>query len=99
MQETESHINDISDLDNIQFVFEEEIGNYEIIETENLWDDEDDRIYRAFTFNRGLKKHQIVITPECFIKATTDRTPSSLIVEISNILICCRIAKCDRANY
>ena len=47
MQEKESHISDISDLDVIQLVFEDEITNYEITETENLWDDEDDRIYRA----------------------------------------------------
>ena len=35
MQEKESHINDISDLDVIQLVFEDEITNYEITETEN----------------------------------------------------------------
>ena len=93
MQETESHLIDIEDLDVIQLVFEDEITNYEITETENLWDDEDDRIYRAFTFNRGVKYHQVVISPEHFIKATTDRTPSSLVVEICNILVCCLYAK------
>ena len=93
MQETESHLIDIEDLDVIQLVFEDEITNYEITETENLWDDEDDRIYRAFTFNRGVKYHQVVISPECFINATTDRTPSSLVVEICNILVCCLYAK------
>jgi len=93
IQETESHISDISDLDVIQLVFEDEITNYEITETENLWDDEDDRIYRAFTFNRGVKNYQVVITPECHIKAHTDKMPTSLIVEISNILTCCLYAK------
>ena len=93
MQEAENHINDISDLDAIQLVFEKEIINYEITDTENLWDDEDDRIYRAFTFNRGVRYHQVVISPECFIKATTDRTPSPLVVEIHNILACCLYAK------
>lgn len=93
MQETENHINDINYLDIIQLAFEDEITNYEITETENLWDDEDDRIYRAFTFNRGVKNYQVVITPEYHIKAHTDKMPTSLIVEISNILVCCLYAK------
>ena len=93
MQETESHRNDISDLDVIQRVFEDEITNYEITKTENLWDNVEDMIYRAFTFNRGVKNHQVVITPECHIKAHTDNIPTSLIVEISNILTCCLYEK------
>ena len=93
MQETESHSNDIRDLDAIQLVFEDEITNYEITETENLLDDDEDMIYRAFTFNRGVKNHQVVITPECHIKAHTNKIPTSLIVEISNILTCCLYAK------
>ena len=93
MQETESHRNDISDLDVIQRIFEDEITNYEITTTENLWDNEEDMIYRAFTFNRGIKNHQVVITPECHIKAHTDKIPTSLIVEISNILTCCLYGK------
>ena len=93
MQETESNKNDISDLDVIQVVFEDEITNYEITKTENLWDYEDDRIYRAFTFNRGVKNYQVVITPECHIKAHTNKMPTSLIVEISNILTRCLYAK------
>ena len=84
---------DRSDLDVIQLVMEDEIANYELTETENLYDEDNDRVYRAFTFNRGVKHHQIVIHPECFIKATSKKIPSSLVVEISNILVCCLYAK------
>ena len=88
-KETESHKSDIQDLDFIQQVLEEGIANYVITQSENLWDTDNDRIYRALTFNRGMRYCKVVITPECFIKATADKAPSSLIVEISNILMCC----------
>lgn len=88
-KETESHKVDIECLDFIQQAIEDEISNYAITEAENLWDTDEDRIYRALTFNRGIRHCRVVITPECFIKATADKAPSSLIVDISNILICC----------
>ena len=84
---------DMNDLDAIQLIMEDEISNYEIIETENLYDEDEERIYREFVFNRGVKHHKIVIHPECFIKAASKKTPSSLIVNISNILVCWIYAK------
>jgi len=88
-KETESHKIDIEWLDFIQQAIEDEISNYVITEAENLWDTDEDRIYRALTFNRGMRYCKVVITPECFIKATVNKAPSSLITDICNILICC----------
>ena len=93
LKEGYRYADDIEHLDIIQLVMENEISNYEITATENLYDEDEERFYRAFTFNRGVKEHQIVIHPECFIKATSKKTPSPLIVEISNALICCLYAR------
>ena len=85
---TEQHSYDIIDLKIIQKSIRKEIANYELVKSEYLYDDDEDRVYKAFTFNRGINDYEVVIHPDFLIKASTEATPSSLIVEISNLLVC-----------
>ena len=81
----EQHIADILTLNVLQVDLEENISSFEIIKSENLYDEDSDRIFRCFKFNRGKSKYKIVITPECTIRYA-DRSPSQLIVEVANIM-------------
>ena len=74
-------------LDYIQENLEEDISNYEIISSENLYDDETDIVYRGYTFNRGNEEYKIAISPSGLIKCVSEDIPNNLIIDISNSLI------------
>ena len=82
-------INEIENtcLDYIQENLEEDISNYEIISSENLYDDETDIVYRGYTFNRGNEEYKIAISPSGVIKCVSPDIPNFLIIDIANSLI------------
>ena len=74
-------------LDIIETQLEEDITSWEIIKTENIYDDEMDMVYRGFTFNRGNEDYQIAIASYGEIKCVKKGIPSILLCEIANSLI------------
>jgi hypothetical protein len=71
----------------IQDVLEESIGSYALQNPENIYDEEYQQIMRYFEFSRGLKNHQIFLTPDGFIRWLSPKFPGSLIREIHNSLL------------
>ena len=74
-------------LDMIEETLETDITSYELIKTENIYDDEIDIVYRGYTFNRGNEDYKIAISPTGLIKCVSTDIPNQLIIEISNSLI------------
>ena len=74
-------------LDLIEEQLTEDITNYEITKTEDIFDDEEDIVYRAFYFNRGTETYQKAISPNAEIKGCRIDIPSLLILDIANSLI------------
>ena len=79
--------NESNCLDLIEETLIEDITNYEIIKTENIYDDDEDIVYRAFYFNRGNETYKIAISPSAEIKGCRIDIPSLLILDIANSLI------------
>lgn len=74
-------------LDAIQTILTENITNYAIDEVEDVWDEDDCEVLRGFFFNRGMKTHIIVISPNGIIKWMTPKFPKTLIINICNELL------------
>ncbi len=74
-------------LDMIEETLETDITSYELINSENIYDDEIDIVYRGYTFNRGNEDYKIAISPTGLIKCVSTDIPNQLIIEISNSLI------------
>ena len=64
---------------------EQDISNYEIVNTETIFDEDNDEILMAFRFNRGSKEHTIVITSEGFVRYYD--MPVDLFVDIHNSIV------------
>ena len=79
--------NESNCLDLIEETLIEDITNYEIIKTENIYDDDEDIVYRAFYFNRGNETYQIAISPSAEIKGCRLDIPRLLILDLANSLI------------
>ena len=79
--------NESNCLDLIEEQLIEDITNYEIIKTENIYDEDEDIVYRAFYFNRGNETYQIAIAPNANIKGCKIDIPSLLVLDIANSLI------------
>ena len=82
-------INEIENtcLDMIEESLEEDITSYELINSENIYDDDIDIVYRGYTFNRGNEDYKIAISPTGIIKCVSEDIPNNLIIDISNSLI------------
>tara|TARA_B000000532_G_C18680425_1_gene325064 strand:+ start:260 stop:550 length:291 start_codon:yes stop_codon:yes gene_type:complete len=82
-------INEIENtcLDMIEESLEEDITSYELINSENIYDDDIDIVYRGYTFNRGNEDYKIAISPTGIIKCVSTDIPNQLIIEISNSVI------------
>jgi len=82
-------INEIENtcLDMIEESLEEDITSYELINSENIYDDDIDIVYRGYTFNRGNEDYKIAISPTGIIKCVSIDIPNQLIIEISNSVI------------
>ncbi len=44
------------------------VSSWELIESENIYDEDEDTVYRSFTFNRGMENTTFVISPTKEIK-------------------------------
>ena len=82
-------INEIENtcLDMIEESLEEDITSYELINSENIYDDDIDIVYRGYTFNRGNEEYNIAISPSGLIKCVSPDIPNFLIIDIANSLI------------
>ena len=82
-------INEIENtcLDMIEESLEEDITSYELINSENIYDDDIDIVYRGYTFNRGNEEYKIAISPSGVIKCVSPDIPNFLIIDIANSLI------------
>jgi hypothetical protein len=84
---SDSHYFDIALLDQLQTILEADISNYELREHEDLYDENNDRIIRSFTFNRGIKDYTLILSSDGTMKWVGTRTPKDLIVGIANSII------------
>lgn len=84
---TESHYADISCLDDVGLLFRKDIACAEITSTEDVYDEDNGRVYRVFNFNRGLKNFFAVIHPDFFVKGVSTNMPPAVLVKITNILV------------
>lgn len=78
---------DLISLNIIQDVLEETIGSYAIQNPENLYDQEYSQIVRILEFSRGVRTHQIVITPDGSFRWISSGFASHLLMEIHNALL------------
>jgi hypothetical protein len=69
-------------LDFIQMKFEKDITNWELVSTEDLFDEERDEVIRVFNFNRGIKNNFVIVNPRCYIKGISHKISNSLLVDI-----------------
>ena len=81
------HYNDIADLNDAEILLKKHISSFEIVSSENLYDEDDDRVLRAFKLNRGIKEYYVVIHPDFYIKAASERTPVQLMIDMNKILV------------
>ena len=81
------HYNDIADLNDVEILLKRSIVNFEIVDSEYLYDEESDRVLRVFTFNRGIKKFDVVIHPNFYIESASERTPVQLLVDLNIVLV------------
>tara|TARA_B000000609_G_C23980062_1_gene243965 strand:- start:149 stop:478 length:330 start_codon:yes stop_codon:yes gene_type:complete len=66
---------------------EEDISNYEVQVLEEVFDEDSNRVFWVFEFDRGTKIHTLVISPDNTIQAISPRFPQQLLLEITNSLI------------
>jgi hypothetical protein len=78
---------DLNALNEIQENLENSITSYALENPENLFDEEYQQILRKIEFSRGLKRHQVVVAPDGFIRWVSNGFPSSLLLEIHNALV------------
>ena len=64
---------------------EQDISNYEIVDSDNLFDEDFDEILLLVRFNRGSENHQIVLTSEGFIRYYD--APIELLVDVHNSIV------------
>ena len=75
-------------LDRVQTSIENQIYSYEIEEIEDIFNEDDDEINRAITFNRGTKNDIVIISPEGEFKgAFGDELSPEFLMGLSNALI------------
>mgnify|MGYP001180326994 FL=1 len=56
--------------------------SFELVATENIYDEDDDTVYRSFTFNHGMKKWIFCISPQKEIKYFEYGVPQVLVDEV-----------------
>ena len=75
-------------LDRVQTSIENQIYSYEIEEIEDIFNEDDDEINRAITFNRGTKKDCVIISPDGEFKgAFGDELSPEFLMGLGNSLI------------
>lgn len=66
--------------------FEDLIADFELIKTEDHWDEEFDQVVRAFFFEKGTRQYIISITPDGLIRMPHTKYPAQLSVQIHNVI-------------
>ena len=60
--------------------------SFELIKSENIFDEDTDTVFRSFTFNRGIEEHIFVIAPNKEIKYFEYGVPETLVEEIKDAI-------------
>ena len=74
-------------LDLIQYKLETQISYAAIIEAEDLYHEEIDQVVKRIRWSRGDKTHEMVISPYGQICAAEKRTPTQLMMDVSNRIV------------
>lgn len=75
---------DISILDDLQALYEKEITNFSLEETEDIYDEDADAVVRNLVWNRGVKTYFVVYNTVGCILAYSKRIPREILVEMMN---------------
>tara|TARA_Y100001980_G_C14319286_1_gene140585 strand:- start:287 stop:553 length:267 start_codon:yes stop_codon:yes gene_type:complete len=62
------------------------LTSYVLVDSENIYDEESDEVWRRFTFEVGIKRHVFVISPNKEIKYFEFGVPQSLCDQILECL-------------
>ena len=60
--------------------------SFELVSTENIYDEDEDIVYRSFTFNRGMEEWVFCISPQKEIKFFEFGVPDVLVEDIKNAI-------------
>ncbi len=71
----------------IEDMLTENIADWSLEECFNLYDDDQDLIYRFFNFSKGMQNCYLVINSEPQIELISKEMDSKLLLHISNILL------------
>ena len=74
-------------LDVLIWDLEKEISNYELEVIEDLYHEELDQVVKRIRWSRGDKTHEMVISPYGQICAAEKRTPTQLMMDVSNRIV------------
>ena len=58
------------------------VSSFVLIKTENIYDEDEDIVYRSFTFNRGIEEWVFCISPIKQIKYFEYGVPQELVEEV-----------------
>ncbi len=58
------------------------VSSFVLIKTENIYDEDEDIVYRSFTFNRGIEEWVFCISPNKVIKYFEYGVPQELVEEV-----------------
>ena len=82
-----SQLYDIQLLKQVDDILDSVIDSYVLTKKEMLFDEDDDRILRAYTFSLRSKEYIIVIHPDLYIKSVAYDPPAELMMVVGNMLI------------
>ena len=71
----------------IEDMFLQNIADWSLEESFNLYDEKEDLIYRFFNFSKGMTKNYLVINSEPQIELISNEMDNQLLLHISNILL------------
>ena len=63
------------------------LTSYVLVDSENLYDEDSDEVWRSFTFEVGIKRNIFVISPNKEIKYFQSGVPQSLCDQINECLL------------
>ena len=73
-------------LDLIEERLEDCVSSFALIKTENIYDEDEDIVYRSFTFNRGIEEWVFCISPQKEIKFFEFGVPDVLVEDIKDAI-------------
>ena len=69
-------------LDLIEQRLDDIVGSFVLIKSENIYDEDEDIVYRSFTFNRGIEEWVFCISPNKQIKYFEYGVPQELVDDV-----------------